>query len=298
MRFLLFAFVVLSHLPIARSDENVPYAEEINTWRALREKRLRADNGWLTLAGRFTLKEGANTFGTGKKNDIVFPQALEGVGPDSLGTLEVDVVNKAVTLKLVDAVSMVSGDKPFTGSRRMGTLTDKRDWVALERLSMHVIERNEKYVLRLADNESPVRNNFPGCVWYPPDETFKVEARFVPYAEEKLLSIVNIIDEVSRQNSPGYAEFRLHGELHRLDAIQDGDGLFIIFKDATAGDTTYPPGRFLDVEKPENEIFTLDFNKSYNPPCAFSAYTTCPLPPRQNILKTRIEAGEKFRREK
>ena len=162
MRFLLFAFVVLSHLPIARSDENVPYAEEINTWRALREKRLRADNGWLTLAGRFTLKEGANTFGTGKKNDIVFPQALEGVGPDSLGTLEVDVVNKAVTLKLVDAVSMVSGDKPFTGSRRMGTLTDKRDWVALERLSMHVIERNEKYVLRLADNESPVRNNFPG----------------------------------------------------------------------------------------------------------------------------------------
>ena len=300
MRFVLIIVLLLSHFPVARSAENMPDLEEIQAWRATREQRLRADNGWLTLAGRFALKDGANTFGTGKKNDIVFPAELDGVGPESLGTLEVDLQEKRVTLKLADGVSMTSGGESFTGKRLMGTETAKRDWVGLDRLSMHIIERNGKYILRLADNQSPVRKNFPGCTWYPPDAAYKVEARFVPHAEEKVLSIVNIIDEISQQPSPGSAEFMLNGELHRLDAIKDGDGLFFVFRDTTAGDTTYPPGRFLDVDKqPQaNEAFTLDFNKAYNPPCAFSSFTTCPLPPRQNILKTRIEAGEKYRREK
>jgi len=108
---------------------------------------------------------------------------------------------------------------------------------------------------------------------------------------------VNVIDEVSDEPSPGYVEFTLHGRKQHLDVVgTDDDGLFIVFRDATAGKTTYPPGRFLFVEgKPKpGETFFLDLNRAYNPPCAFSEFTTCPLPPKQNILKTAVEAGEKY----
>ncbi len=284
----------------AKTAGDPAYEAEILKWQAAREEKLRADNGWLTLAGRYPLKEGANTFGTGKNNDIIFPATLEGTGPVRLGTLLVDLKDKKVTLKLAEGVSMTSSGKSFTGERALGTATDKRDWVGLKRLSMHIIERDGKYILRLADNESAVRKNFAGCVWYAPDETYKVEAKFVPYPEEKQLSIINVLDEVSKQPCPGYAEFTLKGQTYKLDAIKEGEGLFFVFRDKTAGDTTYSSGRFLDIEKQPaaNETFTLDFNKAYNPPCAFSEYTTCPLPPKQNILNTRIEAGEKSRQQR
>lgn len=297
MRYFLAALFALSFLSPVLTADNSPYADEIAKWRKAREEKLRADNGWLTLAGRYPLKEGTNTFGTGKDNDIVFPASLKGTGPERLGTILVDFKAKKVTLKLSEGVAMVNGDTSFTGERVLGTAVDKRDWVGLKQLRMHVIERGGKYILRLADNESAVRKNFAGCVWYLPDEAYKVEAKFVPYSEGKTLSIVNVIDEVSKQPCPGYVEFRLKGEVYKLDAIKEGEGLFFVFQDDTAGDTTYKPGRFLDVEKQPkaNETFLLDFNKAYNPPCAFSEYTTCPLPPRQNILRTRIEAGEKYR---
>jgi uncharacterized protein (DUF1684 family) len=298
MKYLFLAVVVFLDLPMALAAENAPYAQEIQKWRATREEKLRADNGWLTLAGRYPLKPGPNTFGTGKNNDVIFPASLAGVGPERLGTLDVEPKAKKVTLKVADGVSMTGGGKPFTGERVLGTRVDKRDWISLGPLSMHIIARAGKYVLRLADNESAVRKNFPGCVWYPPDEAYKVEAKFVPYPEGRTLSIVNIIGETSQQSCPGYAEFQLRGQTHRLDAIAENGGLFFVFRDATAGDTTYAASRFIDIDKQpqDNASFTLDFNKAYNPPCAFSEYTTCPLPPKQNILKTRIEAGEKYQK--
>lgn len=297
MKPLVVALLAFLSFGLALRADNPKYVTEIDKWRETREKNLRADNGWLTLVGRHPLKEGANTFGAGKDNDIVFPAALKGTGPERLGTMLVDAAGKKVTLRLPEGVSMTSGGKPFAGERVMGTATDKRDWVRLGRLSMHIIERDGKYILRLADNEAPTRKNFAGCLWYPPDENFKVDARFVPYAEGKMLAIVNVINEGSRQPCPGYVEFKIKGETCRLDAIKEGDGLFLVFRDATAGDTTYGAARFLDIDKqpPANETFALDFNKAYNPPCAFSSYTTCPLPPQQNILKVRIEAGEKYR---
>lgn len=270
------------------------YAEEIKKWRADREQKLKADNGWLTLAGRFIMKDGANTFGTGKDNDVVFPPELKGTGPERLGTLVVDTAGKKVTLKPADGIAMVSGEKEFKGERVFDTA--KRDWVGKDRFRMHVIERDGKYILRLADNQSELRKSFPGCVWYPADEKFKVEAKYVEYPEEKTLTIVNIIGEKSKQPNPGYAEFKIGGETFKLDGIREGDGLFFVFRDATAGDTTYVQARFIDIDKrPKGgETFTLDFNKAYNPPCAFSEFTTCPTPPAQNVLKVRIEAGEKF----
>ena len=274
------------------------YVDAINQWRDTVEKSLRRDNGWLTLAGRFIMKPGVNTFGTASNNDIVFPAELKATGPDVIGTITVDTAKKSVTLKLADGVSMTSDGTPFTGERELKADATKRDWVTLGRISMHVIERDGRYVLRLADNESLVRKNFPGRVWYNVNPAFKVNAKFVPYPPGRKLSIVNVIDEISEEPCPGYVEFTLKGKKYKMDVVGDGEGLFFVMRDGTSGDTTYRPSRFLYVDKkPEpNEMFQLDFNKTYNPPCAFSEFTTCPLPPEQNILKTRIEAGEKYRK--
>jgi uncharacterized protein len=271
---------------------------DIEAWREKVGNSLKRDNGWLTLAGRFVMKPGINTFGTGKDNAIVLPPELKGIGPDQLGTLNVDTEKKIVTLKLADGVTMTSDNKPFTGEREMKAKSDNRDWVSLGRMSMHIIERNGNYILRLADNQSLVRKNFSGRVWYEPNAAFWVDAKFIPYPAGKTLSIVNVIDEVSEEPCPGYVEFKLNGATHKMDVVGDDTGLFFVFRDGTSGDTTYRPSRFLYIEqKPEpNKTFKLDFNRAYNPPCAFSEFTTCPLPPKQNIMKTRIEAGEKYRK--
>ena len=296
----LFSFATFSAMAAAAPAQvaEPEYVDAINQWRDTVEKGLRRDNGWLTLAGRFIMKPGVNTFGTAANSDIVFPPQLNGTGPDVLGTITVDNAKKSVTLKLNDGVSMMSDGKPFTGERALKFDADKRDWVSLGRISLHIIERDGRYVLRLADNESLVRKNFPGRVWYDVNPAFKVSAKFVAYPPGKKLSIVNVIDEISEEPCPGYVEFTLQGKKTKMDVVGDDEGMFFVMRDGTSGDTTYRPSRFLYVDKKPKakEIFQLDFNKAYNPPCAFSEYTTCPLPPEQNILKTRIEAGEKYRK--
>ena len=270
------------------------YIADIEAWHDKMETSLRRDNGWLTLAGRFIMKPGINTFGTGKDNDIVFPSELIGTGPTRLGTLTVEAGK--VTLNPALGVAMSAEGKLFTGERIMGTASDKRDWVTLDRIALHIIERNGTFVLRLADNQSAVRKNFPGRIWYETNSAFFVDAKFVLYPPGKTIAIVNIIDEVSEEPCPGYVMFKLKGKVHKLDVIGEDDGLFFVFRDGTSGTTTYRPSRFLFVEKKPapNTTFKLDFNKAYNPPCAFSEFTTCPLPPKQNIMQTKIEAGEKY----
>lgn len=274
-----------------------PLKTEVEAWRQRVETSLRRDNGWLTLAGRFPMKPGTNTIGTGKDNDIVFPPELIGTGPARLGVITVDTTDRRVSFTPAAGVTMNSDTGSFSTTRDLGISSEKRDWVTLGRIAMHIIERNGRYILRLADNESAVRKNFAGRIWYPVAEKFLVDAKYVPYPPGKVIPIVNVIDEVSDEPSPGYVEFTLDGKVQRLDAVGD-DGLFFVLRDGTSGDTTYRPSRFLYVEKkPEpNATFKLDFNRTYNPPCAFSEFTTCPLPPPQNILKTRIEAGEKVRK--
>ncbi|HMO16018.1 MAG TPA: DUF1684 domain-containing protein [Pirellulaceae bacterium] len=275
--------------------DDTAYKKELQAWRDTREQKLRADNGWLTLAGRFPLKPGANSIGTGNENDVVFPSELSGTGPACLGVIQVDLVAEQVTFQPTAGVEFVAGDQTFSENRTFDT--EKPDWVGLGRIRFHVIVREGSYFLRLADNESEVRKKFPGCIWYPADERYKIEATFIAYPEGKTTRIVNILDQAVEQVCVGYAEFELGGEIQRLDAIAEGEGLFFIFRDATSGDTTYPPARFLTVEQrpQDHATFTLDFNKAYNPPCAVSDFTTCPKAPEQNVLKLRIEAGEKYR---
>jgi len=267
------------------------YAKSVTDWRAKVEKSLRADNGWLTLAGRYVLKPGENTFGSGPGNDIVFPK---GVGSAGMGSVFVEPGR--VTVKMVPGLKMRKDGIEYS-ERDMGTSVEKRDWVSVGTVAFHFIEVNGKTVMRLADNQSEVRRKFGGRVWYDVNDNYRVQAKFVPYEPGRKISIVNVLDEVSDEPVAGYVEFEIAGRgPYRLDALDDDGGLFIIFSDATAGDTTYKPGRFLYVEeKPlPNTRFTLDLNRAYNPPCAFSEFTTCPLPPKQNQLKVKIEAGEKY----
>ena len=266
------------------------YVKSVEDWRTRADASLRKDNGWLTLAGRYVMKPGVNTFGTAEKNDIVFPK---GLGPERMGTVTVEPGK--VFVQLEPGLAMVKDGVPMT-DKIMGTDPENRDWVSMGRAAFHVIERDGRYILRLADNESDVRKNFGGRVWYGVDESYRVSAKFVAYKPGRKIAIVNVLDEVSDEPAPGYVEFKLKGKTYKLDAVGEDDGLFIILRDDTAGGTTYKPGRFLFVEKKPRpgEKFMLDLNRVYNPPCAFSEFTTCPLPPKQNILKVRIDAGEKY----
>jgi len=268
------------------------YVKTVLDWRAKAEEGLKRDNGWLTLAGRYPLKMGENTFGTGPTNDVVFPA---GLGPAGMGSVFVEPGK--VVVKMVEGLQLDKDGIKYN-EREMETGTELRDWIKVSpRASFHIIERDGKYILRLADKQSPVRENFAHRVWFPVDTSYRIDnARYVPYPPGRKIPIVNVIDEVSEEPVAGYIEFDVDGRPHRLDALAEDDGLFIIFKDKTAGETTYESGRFMYIEKmPEpGKPFRLDFNRAYNPPCAFSEYTTCPLPPKQNILDVSIEAGEKY----
>src|SRR6266545_954231 len=243
---LLLVAAALAVLPaVAQKPGHDPaYVKQVTDWRAKVERSLRSDNGWLTLAGRYVLKPGENTFGTGATNDIVFPK---GLGPAGMGSVFVE--GGSVTVKLVPGLTMRKDGIDMT-EKVMGTDASNRDWVSIGRAAFHFIERDGRYILRLADNESEVRKRFGGRVWYDVDENYRVRAKYVTYDPARKVSIVNVIDEVSEEPVPGYVEFDLLGRPYRLDVVgDDADGLFFIFKDPTAGETTYGSGRFLYVEK-------------------------------------------------
>ena len=267
--------------------------DDLSAWRTSREERLRAENGWLALVGRFPLAPGPNTIGTAPDSDVVFPESLVGTGPPRLGAVVVDPLAGTVTLvpaadaRFVDAGNAIEGPRPLA--------VDEPDWVGIGRFRFQVIERGGRHFLRLADNESPSRRDFPGCSWYPPSDAFRVAATYVAHEPGGTIDLVDVAGNVAPRPCPGHAEFTLGGKRLRLDAIGEEGGLFFVFRDATAGDTTHAGGRFLSVPGTpgDGETFTLDFNRAYNPPCAVSAHTTCPTPPSGNRLPVRIEAGER-----
>lgn len=267
--------------------------DDLSAWRAAREERLRAENGWLALVGRFPLAPGRTTIGTAPACDVVFPEALAGSGPPMLGAVVVDALVGSVTLHPAADARFVDGRGAIAAPRVLAV--DEPDWVGIGRFRFQVIQRGGRYFLRLADNESPARRDFPGCSWYPPSDAFRVEATFVAHEPGGTIDLVDVAGNVAARPCPGHAEFTVAGQRLRLDAVGEEGGLFFVFRDATAGDTTHAGGRFLSVAgtPTDGATFTLDFNRAYNPPCALSAHTTCPTPPVGNRLPVRIEAGER-----
>lgn len=248
------------------------YQAQTAEWRRAREAALKADGGWLTVTGLFWLHEGANNFGPGASHDIELPAdpALNGGGTFTLD-------HGKITMR-------------FQGETRQ-LRPDTSDNVTIGNLTMFVIARSGRFGIRLKDKNSPFRRDFTGLHYFPVRESYSVTARFVPDA--KKISILNILGQTEPTPSPGYVEFDLAGQHLRLTPVQESpDQLFFIFRDLTAGKETYGSGRFLDTDTPKDGKVVLDFNKAYNPPCAFTPFATCPLPPRENRLAVRIEAGE------
>ena len=265
------------------------YIAEIKQWHQKRIERLKKDTGWLNLVGLHWLKEGENTFGSSEQNDIKFPDN----SPPKIGTIILK--DSLLTFKSADGVDVLNNDVKVTVLELKDDLTGMRTTLASGSLRWYIIKRGERYGIRLRDVESPILKEFKDIDIYPINEDWRIEATFIPYDPPKQILIPNILGTTEEDNSPGSLSFTKNGKNYKLDAIESRNGFFIIFADETSGKETYGAGRFLYTDRPDsNNIVILDFNISYNPPCVFTKYATCPLPPKQNYLHLKITAGEKM----
>lgn len=216
-----------------------------------------------------------------------------GSGPPRAGALTLQ--DGRVRLRLEPGVAATVGGLAFTERELRPDAPGPPDVVALGRLRLSVIERSGRYGLRMKDPESLRRRSFTGLRWYPVDESYRVQGRFVPAAADRTLAVPNVLGDMLEMPSPGRVEFTLHGRALRLDPVleEGSPRLFFIFRDGTAGRETYGAGRFLYADPPAGGAVTLDFNRAYSPPCAYTDFATCPLPPKQNRLGVAIAAGEK-----
>lgn len=266
------------------------YLQEIEALRKERNEGLKKEDGWFTLVGLFWLEPGENRFGSGVDNRVILP---EDRSPAFAGTLIRE--GDAVRIRVAPGVPVTSGGQPVTETALTSDAQGKPTVLQLGSLSFFVIQRGDKVGVRVRDSKSPALAAFHGLEFYPVRPDWKVDARFEPYDPPKTVAVPNVLGQVADIPSPGAVVFEWEGKTYRMDALQGGpDGsLSLIFADATNGKETYGAGRFLVTDPPKDGKVVVDFNKAYNPPCAFSSFATCPLPPQQNRLALRVEAGEK-----
>lgn len=263
------------------------YPEEIERWRADHQARLKRDEGWLTVTGLYWLQPGKNHFGSAAGNPIRLP-----AGPPVAGAFE--LAGSSVTLMLGPGVAATLNGQPFSGRAVMRPDdAGKPDVLRFDRFALMVLGRNGRYAIRLKDRDSRFRKEFTGLKWFPVNESYRVKAKLVPHPAGFVLHVPNILGTSTAEPSPGTAVFSLHGHEYHLTPVAEGGILFFVFRDLTSGGETYGGGRFLYTAPPVNGEIVLDFNQAENPPCVFTPYATCPLPPKENRLTVRIEAGEK-----
>jgi uncharacterized protein (DUF1684 family) len=262
------------------------YEAAMARWRAAQDAELGADDGWLTVVGLFWLAPGANRAGSDPSNAVVLPA---GKAPARVGTFTFQ--DGRTTFAAEPGVGVTRRGQPVGRE----PLVPDRDVLAVGEISLMVIHRGDRFGIRVRDRTSEARRTFAGREWYALQPALRLAARFVPYDPPRQIPIANVLGDTSPMRSPGYVEFTIGGRAFRLDpVVEPGSAeLFFIFRDATRGDT-YPGGRFLYAPLPRNGTVDLDFNRAVSPPCAFTNFATCPLPPKQNDLPVRIEAGERY----
>jgi uncharacterized protein (DUF1684 family) len=290
----LFFVPILTLLSLSIFAQSNAYLAEIEQWNAARINALKQADGWLNLEGLFWLKKGVNSFGSSSVNDLVFDNAAF---PKHVGDFIYD--NGKVFWKASKTEKIAIKDKSGVDVADDGTLniltaiegtytSQWKDFVWI------VIQREDKVGLRFRNLKAKTLLEFKGIERFPVDAKWRIKAKVIPQNQNPLM-IMNVLGQNTAQKHGGQLVFEIEGTTYRLDAIDEGGiRLFVTFADATSGKTTYGSGRFIELEKPDADGFTyIDFNKAYNPPCAFTEFATCPLPPPQNRLTIAIPAGEK-----
>lgn len=279
------------------SDDPASWQRDLLAWRAKRAANLQAPEGWLSLIALGWLKEGDNSFGSAEDCRV----QITGKSPAYIGIVR---LGNGV-LRLLPPSEGFPKDLLVDGqpAKEQPLLSDDADnpsKLTIGTVTIIVIHRDEAFALRVKDLQAPTRAAFHGLHWYEPNPTCRIRARWIPYNPPKVLDIPTVLGTTTHLPAPGAAEFTLDGQVLRLEPVLEdpkSTELFFIMRDATSKTTTYGAGRFLYTELPDHganqpgEVW-LDFNRLVNPPCAFTAYATCPLPPPQNRLSVPIPAGE------
>ncbi len=265
------------------------YIGEIEAWHAKRIDNLKKENGWLNLVGLFWLREGENTFGSSDENDVVFPK---GKCPPDMGKFIFN--DSSITVVINPTVNVTSENQIISEQILVHDLQGKPTVLEFGSLRWFVIKRGEKFGIRLRDVEADLVKNFEGIERFPVNSDWRIEATFEKYDPPKTIAVPSVLGTIDEEKSPGALIFTRDGKKFKLDVLEGNNSYFVVFADETSGSETYGGGRFVYVPKADStgKIF-IDFNKAYNPPCVFTKYATCPLPPKQNHLKMRVLAGEK-----
>lgn len=266
------------------------FAQEIKAWDESRVKYLKSKEGWLNLAGLFWLEEGRNTFGSASDNDLVFPKHKI---PAYAGYFLLN--QNVVSMHALDAVFQANG------LETTGTIIYHPDSARITidyyPLNWFVIKRENKYAIRLRDFEHAELKNFHGIERFPVDVKWRLNGRLERASAGETMNITNVFGQTGPMKVFGRIHFRVNGKQYQLIALDEGTGgdLFVIFSDDTNARETYGAGRYMYVQWPKegDEHVIIDFNKAYNPPCAFTEFATCPLPPKENVLPIAVNAGEK-----
>jgi len=265
-------------------------------WRADRARKLSAPDGWLTLVGLEWLKPGTNAVGLAADNQI----HLKGHAPEHLGVIQVD----GSQLKLIAPAEgfpkslLVDGQPAHEGPLQSDDT--KPSLLSTENLTLVVLHRGDRFALRIKDADSPTRTGFKGLHWYPAEAKYRVTAKWIPFVPAHTEKIPTVIGTTLDMPAPGLAEFTLDGKTIQIEPVLEDPNakeLFFILRDATSHTTTYQAARFLYSSFPDHGLdqpgtVVLDFNRLQNPPCAYTPYATCPLPPYINRLAISIPAGE------
>ena len=270
------------------------YVAAVERHRSERLAKLTSDTGWLTLVGIHWLKPGVNRLGTDPGDDIVLSgRAVSGFS----GELDVTADGSVLLRTSSEARAAIKG-APVTEATLRSDRQGDADVVEIGGLRLNVIDRGGSPALRVRDPHSPRRAGFKGIPYYPIDLRFRIEATFERYGTPREVMVASAQGPAQRMLAPGLLRFRVGAaecSLEPFAASAEATSLFVVFSDESAGRETYGAGRFLDADAPaQGERVILDFNLAYNPPCAFTPYATCPLPPARNVLPVPIEAGEKF----
>ncbi len=263
---------------------------EYQAWQQWRLDRLQQPDGWLSLVGLEWLHVGDNRIGSAADNDIQLSH-----GPEYLGNLH---LSRDQSMRFIPVAS--SGIRAYNEELvepitvHADTSEAETTVFTIDSFVFYVVDRG-KMAFRIKDAKASTRVNFKGLEYFDYDPSLRISAQFVPYEPAKIIPTVNVLGLLTDEPSPGRLEFTINGQAHSLDALDSSDAYYMIFADRTNGRSTYGPGRFVYTDGKVNDDGTvvIDFNKAYNPPCAFTAFSTCTLPPRQNRLPIFIEAGER-----